>query len=150
MNIGVSSHTGDGDEIKVVDPVVEHMDNYLKDRLKNVDYGGGINEFLIVPYVVFSDEIENAEFAKLSHKVQRSKDYYSDKNWIKTIVFALPFNPDVISKMSLENFRIVLCDAVLECLINPEMKILKAFDYTTFKKDMSKIIKDYIEEMKIS
>ena len=47
MNIGVSSHTGDGDEIKVVDPVVEHMDNYLKDRLKNVDYGGGINEFLI-------------------------------------------------------------------------------------------------------
>ena len=150
MELGVTLHTGGGDETKVVYPVVEHMDKYLKDKLKNVDYGGGINDFLIKPYVVFSDEIENAEFAKPSHKVQRSKDYYGDKKWFKTIVFALPFNPDVISKMSLENFRIVLCEAVLKSLQNPEMKILKAFDYESFKEDMTKIIKKYREEINIS
>lgn len=143
MDMGVSSHTGGSDENKVVNPVIEHMDDYCREKLKSRNYGGGIDSFLIVPYVVFSDEKENIEYAKPSHRVQRSKDYYGDKGWFKSIVFALPFNPDLVSKMKLEEFRILLCNTVLVRLEDPQMKILKAFDYECFKRDVAKEIVFY-------
>ncbi|MBE2166660.1 hypothetical protein IIQ43_19275 [Acinetobacter oleivorans] len=140
MIISTNSHTGGGDEKKVIYPITEHMESHLKNVLATKNYGGGIDEFLIIPYAVFSDEKENSEFAKPSHKVQRTKDYYGDKGWIKTIVFALPFNPDEVSKMNCEKFRVLLCNTVLERLEDPQMKILKAFDYAAFKQDVAKEI----------
>lgn len=142
MIIGMHLHTGDGNEIKVVAPVIHHMDDYFSktNPLKNKDYGGGIDNFLVVPFVVFTDERENSEFAKPSHKVERVKDYYGDKGWIKTIVFSLPFNPDLIKKMEHEEFIILLCNTILERLEDPKMKILKAFDYEAFKQDVAKEI----------
>lgn len=152
MKIGITLHTGGDKEDEIVKPVVDHMDNYfLKGNfLKDKSYGGNIDDFLVVAYVVFPDDKENEEFARLSHKVQRQKDYYGDKGWLKTIVFALPFNPDLVSKMQLEEFRILLCNAILDRLENPEMKILKAFDYETFEHDVRKEIVNYRDNLPIS
>ncbi|WP_284085036.1 hypothetical protein [Acinetobacter haemolyticus] len=142
MIIGMHLHTGNGNEIKVVAPVIHHMDDYFSKNkpLKDKDYRGDIGNFLVVPFVVFADEKENFEFAKPSHKVERVKDYYGDKGWIKTIVFALPLNPDLVSKMKCEEFRVLLCNTILERLEDPQMKILKAFDYDAFKQDVAKEI----------
>ena len=104
MEIGFSSHTGGGSENDVVCPVTHQMDTDFHGKLKSKNYGGGVDSFLIVPYVVFSDEKKNEEFAKPSHKVQRTKDYYGDKGWFKSLVFALPFNPDLVSKMGRDEF----------------------------------------------
>lgn len=145
MIINTNLHTGGGDEKKVIFPIVEHMCKHLKNVLVAKNYGGGVDDFLIIPYAVFFNEKENSEFAKPSHKIQRTKDYYGDKGWIKTIVFALPFNPDLVSKADCEEFRILLCNTVLERLEDPQMK---TFNYEIFKKDVAKEIIFYRDNIK--
>lgn len=148
MIINTNLHTGGGEEKKVIFPIIEHMCKHLKNVLVAKNYGSGVDDFLIMPYAVFSDEKENSEFAKPSHKIQRTKDYYGDKGWIKTIVFALPFNPDLVSKADCEEFRILLCNTVLERLEDPQMKILKTFNYEIFKKDVANEIIFYRDNIK--
>lgn len=138
MKILTHAQTGGGKEDNVIIPVLEHVEEHLKDSIKGKDYGGEMNNFVIYIFSVYSNNQENIDYAKPSHKVERIKDYYGDNKWIKSIVFALPFNPDLVSKMKCEKFRVLLCNTILERLEDPQMKILKAFDYEAFKHDVAK------------
>lgn len=140
MKILTHAQTGGGEEDNIIIPVLKHIGEYLKDKINDKDYGGEVNNFVLYIFSVYENDQKNTDYARPSHKIERIKDYYGNNKWIKSIVFALPFNPDKVAKMSLEQFRVLLCNTVLERLEDPQMKILKAFDYESFKRDVAKEI----------
>ena len=150
MIILTTATTGGGDEDKVILPVLDNFDSFFINTFKSFDYGGDVSECIIYIHSVFSDELDNFKWGMPRNKMERRKNFYGEKKWIKSIVLVLLFNPDVVAKMTFEQFRTYLCNTLLGRLQNPEMKILKAFDYESFKEDMTKIIKKYREEINIS
>ena len=104
---------------------------------------GDLEQFTVVVVAVDSDTAENDKFLKGFNKIGSFKNPFT-QNKVKYIGFGIPFDPMAIEKMVDDQFKIALCDALLNRLDNPALKIPKNFDYNRFACDM----KDRLEIFK--
>lgn len=140
MLILTTASTGGGEEDNIILPTLDNFELFIRNKLKDVSYGADINDCIFYIYSVFPDRDENIKWGMRNNRIERRKDYYGNNGWIKTIVFVLLFDPSHISKMTNEEFKLILCNTILKRLEDPQMKILKAFDYEAFKQDVAKEI----------
>ncbi|NAR53372.1 hypothetical protein GPS47_07100 [Acinetobacter haemolyticus] len=143
MLILTTATTGGGKEDNIILPILENLELFIRNIIKDKDYGADINDCIIYIYAVFPNMEENIKWGMPKNRIERRKDYYSEKGWIKTIVLVLLFDPDCVSKMTPEEFRVSLCNAILDKLENPNIKLLKTFNYKDFKDDISREIINY-------
>ena len=148
MNIGIGLQSGWGLERNVLCPVVHHMDEFFHDQLLDRQYGGEIGAFVVMAYAVFPEERMNRFFADMMHRVYQEQTIYADgaaDHLKSSLVFSLAFQPERVAHMGYEEFRDVLCKAILKCLDAPHIELNTRFQYQMFKQDLQDLIRKYLQ-----
>lgn len=131
---------------EIVRSVTVAMENVLSRSFKELSYGAGIDQLTIVVIAASSEESENERLRKGYNKVGRLRHPFT-KEPIKVIGFAIPLNSDLLVKIDKPELGKLICQAVLEKIANPKLRIPKDFDYDSFSKRLSAAIETFSDTL---
>ena len=141
MNISVVSYVSDS-VAEIFRDIAEDFEKAFRPHFLNDDFGADISEFIIGIAAVDSDVELNNKFCKGNDKVGSRKHWLSQEV-AKYMSIALPMDPDKIEKMTKAEVRRAFCEALIEKLKNPVVKIPKKFDYARFVEKMDTALQIY-------
>jgi hypothetical protein len=117
------------------------MERALSMSFEGVSFGAGIEQLMIVVLSV-SLEDDVARRCKGHDKVRKLRHPFT-KEPNKVIGLAVPIRFDVLAKMDQTKLRKFVCDALLEKIAKPYLRIPKDFDYQRFSEYLSGAIASY-------
>ncbi|WP_137940421.1 hypothetical protein [Chitinivorax sp. B] len=122
--------------------VTVRLQEALSPFFSNKEYGGEVDQFMLVVVAVDSDVEENKRSCKAYNRVASYKDMITGSK-VKFLGIALPFDPIPLAEMSERELANLICIALQEKMNNPELKIPKGFDYQLFKNDLQLALELY-------
>ncbi len=141
MNIGVTNVVSES-VAEILGSMSVAFEDAIKPHFLGDDFGAGVNEFIVAIIAVDSDIEVNNRFCEKNEKVGSYKHWLSQKV-VKFICISLPMDPDKIEKMTEAEVRRAFCEALIEKLKHPVVKIPKKFDYARFVEKMDTALQIY-------
>jgi len=111
----------------------------LRTALVEKDYGGGVEQFSVFYISVDSDPTENDQYCKMHNKYGKYKDILT-KKMVSYVGIAIPIDPQLILKLSVEKQSQLLAESLLKQLENPSYQFPKKFDYLRLLVDLKSLL----------
>lgn len=117
--------------MKILMPLANALNSFFADQ-----FYGKPERFMVVVVAVDSDAEINGKIAKKYNKVGNERHPVSNER-VRYISVALPFDPVTILARTLIENKIAICEAIIQKVGNPEVRIPKEFDYLRFSSDLN-------------
>jgi hypothetical protein len=130
MQLRVTSVTGEDVAALFRDATVD-LETALARHFAGRDYGGGIDQFVVVAVSVDSDAAENERFCGPYNKVGSYKSLVTGER-VRYISFACALDPAAAIRMSEGQVAAAICKSLSNHLDNPPVRVPKQFDHVAF------------------
>jgi hypothetical protein len=127
---------------EIVRSITREMENALSLSFKDLSYGAGIDQLTIVIISASSEDSENKRLSKGYNRVGRVRHPFT-KEPIKFIGFAIPINSDLLVSICRPELGKLICEATLDKIANPKLRLPKDFDYDGFSKRLRATIETF-------